>query len=243
MMWKDVQVAANHAYRYRVTVNDRDRHRIVTASDPIDVRVYPSLDLMKRIVGRATDKGIIIEWQVCPDSCRAAGDTLGFRVERKTGAEPWKTISENNYKKTSYLDTDIEPGKIYDYRVTPCYQKDGVTFWGKPFIVSKVKAKTRVLPPPPETVWVVPGKEGLEVHWLEPKGRIAGYNVYRKQPDGNIVRLNGKPVPKSPFVDKTALPNQVYSYAVSYVSSDPSGTEGVTSSWIEIRNVFIKDRN
>lgn len=114
---------------------------------------------------------------------------------------------------------------------------------GEAFIVSKVKAKPRVLPPPPETVWVVPGKEGLEVHWLEPKGRIAGYNVYRKQPDGSIVRLNGKPVPKSPFVDKTALPNQVYSYAVSSVSSDPSGTEGVTSSWIEIRNVFIKDRN
>lgn len=243
MFWKDAQVAVNHAYRYRVTVNDRDKHRTIMASDPVDVKLYPPLDLMKRIVGRATDKGIIVEWQVCPDRCKEAGDTLGFRIERRKGNEAWRTVSENNYKKTSYLDTDIEAGNIYDYRVTPYYQKDGVTFWGKPVVVSKIKARTKILPPPPESVWVVPGKEGLEVHWLEPKGRIAGYNVYRKQSDGSIVRLNGKPVAHSPYIDKTALPNQVYGYAVSSVSSDPSATEGVTSSWIEIRNVFMKDKN
>jgi fibronectin type 3 domain-containing protein len=194
-------------------------------------------------VGRATDKGIIVEWQVCPDRCKEAGDTLGFSIERRKGSEAWRPISENNYKKTSYLDTDIEAGNVYDYRVTPYYQRDGVTFWGKPFVVSKIRARAKVLPPPPESVWVVPGKEGLEVHWLEPKGRIAGYNVYRKQSDGSIVRLNGKPVAHSPYIDKTALPNQVYGYAVSSVSSDPSATEGVTSSWIEIRNVFMKDKN
>lgn len=241
MIWKDSQVAVNRAYRYRVTVNERDSQKTISASNPVDVRIYPPVELMKRIVGRSTDKGIIVEWQICPETCKSVGD-VGFKVEKKSGSEPWKVVSENNYKKTSYLDTDVEAGKFYDYRVTPYYIKDGITVWGKPFLVSKVKAKTKILPPPPESVWIVPGKDGLEIHWIEPRGKIAGYNVYRKQSDGNIVRLNDKPVAHSPFIDKTVLPNQVYGYAVSSVSSDPSATEGLTSSWVEIRNVFTKEK-
>lgn len=243
MIWKDSQVGVNRAYRYRVTANERDNLRLVTASNPLDVKVYPAVELIKRIMARSTDKGIIVEWQICPDQCRSVGDSLGFRVEKKSDSGLWKVVSEDNYKKTSYLDAEVEAGKSYDYRVTPYYIKDGITIWGKPFIVSKIKAKAKILPPPPESVWVVPGKEGLEIHWLEPKGRIRGYNVYRKQSDGNIIRLNDKPVAHSPFIDKTALPNQVYGYAVSSVSSDPSGSEGVTSSWIEIRNVFSKEKS
>jgi len=243
MVWKDSRIVVNRAYRYRVTVSDRDRQRVITASDPVDVRIYPIGDMMKRLTARSTDKGIIVEWLICPDQCKDAKNTLSFKVEKRSGSEPWRVVSEANYRKTNYLDTEVEGGKLYDYRVTPYYEKDGITIWGKPYMITKVKAKTRVLPPPPESIWVVPGKEGLEVHWLEPKGgKIAGYNVYRKQPDGSIVRLNDKPVPHSPFIDKTALPNQVYGYAVSSVSSDPSGGEGVTSSWIEIRNVFTKDK-
>ncbi|MCX7822095.1 MAG: hypothetical protein N2260_01470 [Syntrophobacterales bacterium] len=243
MVWRDSKITAGRAYRYRVTVNERDSQRVVTASEPLDVRVYPPIELIRRILARSTDKGIIVEWQICPDQCREVGDSLGFKVERRSGSEGWKVISESNYKKTSYLDTELEGGKAYDYRVTPYYIRDGITVWGKPFFVSKVRAKTKILPPPPESVWVVPGKDGLEIHWLEPKGKIAGYNVYRKQSDGNIVRLNDKPVAHSPFVDRTALPNQIYGYAVSSVASDPSNTEGVTSSWIEIRNIFMKEKN
>jgi hypothetical protein len=71
----------------------------------VDVRIYPVGEIMRRLTARATDKGIIVEWLVCLDQCKDAGNTLSFKVERKSGTEPWKVISEANYRKTNYLDT------------------------------------------------------------------------------------------------------------------------------------------
>ncbi len=241
VFWKDSSVLPRHAYRYRIVVKNKENMRTLFTSKTTDVKVYEPLDVIKKIGAKASDKGILVEWLVCPDKCKEYIGNLNFLVERKKGEEPWIVISEANYRDTSLLDSKVEPGGFYDYRVTPYYTKDSITVWGKPAIVAKARAKTKILPPPPERVWVVPGKEGLEVHWIEPFSKnIAGYNVYRKQEDGKIVRLNGKPVVHPPFVDKTALPNVVYSYAISSVSADLSKTEGVTSAWVEIRNVFIK---
>ncbi len=244
MIWKDTQVAVKRAYRYQVAMHDRASNRLVVTSKFLDVQVHESPDVIKRVGAKASDKGILLEWFVCPDSCKNIEESLAFQVDRRKGAEPWASLTDEPYRKTSYLDGAVEPGGIYDYRVTPYYVVNGVAIWGKPAVVSRIKSRSRLLPPPPETVWVVPGKNGLEVHWLEVKGKeqVLGYNIYRKQQDGNIVRLNDKPVEHSPFVDKNAAAGAVYGYAVSSVASDATRSEGVTSSWIEIRNVFTKPK-
>jgi hypothetical protein len=96
-----------------------------------------------------------------------------------------------------------------------------------------------VPPPPPGKVWITPAHGALEIHWTESDGNTAGYNVYRKEGNGEeIIRLNANPVQHQPFVDHGVKKGGVYSYAVSAVSAQGDHKEGLASKWVEVRNLL-----
>lgn len=240
LQWKDGNIRIGHAYRYRIIIYDRTSQRPLAYSPPYDVRVYDLPTPIQKAEATADNKGILLKWFLPGDIKNSENEAkeIRFAVERRTDAATWKQIDSGDYKDTSYLDAEVIPGTTYQYRVTPYFVKDGVAIWGEPCVLPNIVAQERVLPPPPKTVWVVPGKEGLEIHWIEVSTPVKGYHVYRKQEDGTIVRLTQESIEHPPYTDKAVKPNAVYGYAVSSISPYPPYREGLVSSWIEIRNVF-----
>ncbi|SFN08641.1 fibronectin type III domain-containing protein [Thermodesulforhabdus norvegica] len=239
MKWKDGNVRRGHAYRYRVVVYDVGTQRPLVYSSPFDLVVSEPPVSIEKGNAKSDEKGIFLTWFLPANgSVQKNAGEIRFAVERRSEASQWKRVDAGDLGNTSYLDTEVKPGMTYEYRVTPYLKKGAVTVWGTPFVLPPIAAEDRMLPPPPKTVWVVPGKEGLEIHWLEVTKPVKGYHVYRKYEDGTILRLTQQPVEHPPFIDKGVKKNVVYFYAVSSLSPYPPYREGLVSSWVEIRNVF-----
>ncbi len=242
LIWKDDNILPHHAYRYRIVVYDAEKRRPLYYGKPIDVKTYELPPLIKKASLKASKEGILVKWFLTKKEVKSIIDSYGlsFALERRTASKPWRRIDTGNYQESAFLDGEVKPGEVYEYRVTPYYRVGKVIVWGKPKLVGKVRAVDQILPPPPKTVWVVPSSKGLEVHWLEVTVPVKGYYVYRKDPSGTIIRLTQNPVPHPPFIDTQVKKNRVYSYAVSSASPNPPYKEGLVSSWIEIRNIFYK---
>jgi fibronectin type 3 domain-containing protein len=107
---------------------------------------------------------------------------------------------------------------------------------GDPSTIEQAKAPDALPPPPPKTVWIIPAKGNLEVHWTQAEGKVGGYHVYRRE-GKQIIRLTDNPVQNPPYVDRAVKQNAVYFYAVSTVTPLPDQREGLLSKWSEIRSL------
>jgi hypothetical protein len=107
---------------------------------------------------------------------------------------------------------------------------------GQSVVSARTKAPAAVPPPPPRTVWMIPSKGAIEVHWMESEGAAAGYHVYRRE-GKEITRLTAAPVARGPFLDRAVKKNALYAYAVSAVNPQAEEQEGLLSKWVEIRSL------
>jgi hypothetical protein len=229
----DGNVHPNHAYRYQVGIQDENNATLA--------KVVPAPDALARLTARSVNQGILVQWQKPPKD--QAGNPLRgevrFVVERLAAGKSakWENVSPVPIDGSEYLDTSAAATQVYDYRVTPVLVFEETQVLGEPVLIQQAKAPDTLTPPPPQDVWVIPGKGHLQVHWIESEGRVMGYHVYRRQGE-EIIRLTANPVGRPPFVDSRARKNETYSYAVSAVSTDPQHREGLLSKWVEIRNIF-----
>ena len=241
LLWKDENVSSHRAYRYRIVVYDVEKRRPLSYGKPLDVRMLDFPPMIKKASVKAGKEGILVKWFIPKEKAKSViKNGISFAIERRSTSGHWQRIDTGGYRESVFLDGEVKPGEVYEYRITPYYQVGQVSIWGKPYIAGRVRAEDKILPPPPKTVWVVPSNKGLEVHWLEVSVPVGGYYVYRKDPDGTIVRLTQTPLKHPPFIDNKVKKNEVYSYAVSSASPNPPYKEGLVSSWVEIRNVFFK---
>ena len=108
----------------------------------------------------------------------------------------------------------------------PLLIMDGTTISGEPSQVHDAKSPASLPPTPPNRVWTIPAKGGMEVHWVEPEGKIVGYHVYRRE-GKEIIRLTSSPVQRPPYLDTSVKRNIVYFYAVSAVGAQQDHKEGL----------------
>lgn len=236
--WLDANVAPYRAYRYQVAIHDAKDHPLTLSGSAI-AKVYPAPAAPLNVTTLTQPQGILIQWK--PVAKDAQGNNLqgdlGFRVERMGPNKPWEKASPV-IKANSFLDQGVASEQSYSYRVLPVMTVDNTTILGEPSAPALAKAPESVLPPPPNTVWVVPVKGALEVRWTETEGKHAGYHVYRKE-GKDIIRLTASPVHKPQFVDRNIKRNETYFYAVSAVSAQADHKEGLLSKWTEMRALLI----
>jgi hypothetical protein len=240
--WIDSNVSPDHAYRYQIGIRNVQR-RIVSVSNAALAKVVTTPGAVPSVTAATEGQGILLRWQRPQmDKARSAmPGQVKFLVERTAaGKTPkWETISPVPVDGGEFLDITVASNQNYDYRVTPVVVFEETNVLGEASAVQHARAPDTVIPPPPQSVWVIPAKGRLEVHWLESEGTPMGYHVYRRQGQ-EIIRLTASPVGHPPFVDQNAAKNEVYFYAVSAVSQGPSFREGLLSKWIEIRNAFVE---
>ena len=237
IVWLDKSVVPNHAYRYQIGLLD-SRGNVLSSSNEAVAALLPSPPAPRDLTSAQEAQGILLRWR----SKAPAEGNIRFVVERRSRNEAWEKISEMPIKGNSFFDPAVASNQLYDYRVYTLLVAGKTNIWGKSATAYNVKAPGALPPPPPENVWIIPAQGALEVRWTESDGAVAGYHVYRKE-GKEIIRLTVNPIKHPPYIDRSAKPNRVYSYAVSAVSSKAGQREGLLSKWVEIRNVQFGNEN
>ncbi len=237
LSWTDPAVSVQHAYRYQITILDKDS-RVVTLSNPAVAKVFHPPGSVRGLLAVPGPQGILIQWKPPTKDIQgqAMHGDLEFVVERYSPNKAWEKVSAVPIRANNFLDQGVAAENMYGYRVTPTLVYEDTPILGEASTTGQVKAPEALPPPPPATVWAIPSKGALEVQWTESEGSVAGYYVYRRE-GKEIIRLTASPVQHPPYVDRSVKPNAVYFYAVSAVSTQPDHREGLLSKWAEIRSL------
>lgn len=79
------------------------------------------------------------------------------------------------------------------------------------------------------------GKRGIELRWnINPEPDVAGYDLYRREKDGDVVRVNSQMIPESYFFDASADPQKSYTYRLRAVDRSPRKNQSEFSQEIEV---------
>jgi hypothetical protein len=237
--WTDTVVSHNRAYRYQIVIRDSAK-REMTRSNPVLAKVVPAPSQLKNVTATTEPRGIALQWKMPKrsEAGKAEASDLQVVVERHTAEGGWVKLTSLPIKGSTFVDSSVASNQLYDYRVIPVYAFEDTLIFGEGVTLPQVKAPEALPPPPPGTVWVIPVKGGLEVHWLKSEGKVGGYHVYRQE-GKEIIRLTATPVQNPPFIDKSVRKNVVYCYAVSAVNTQSDQREGLLSKWAEIRSLLI----
>jgi hypothetical protein len=240
LVWIDPNVSQKHAYRYTVAVKDRSG-RAISHSNPFTARVVAPPVIPTELTASPSQQGILLQWKAVTkdEQGQKLPADAEYLVERHAPNEPWQRITKIPVKGTTYLDSVIAADQTYNYRVVPELLFEGTSVVGEPAVIFQINAPDALPPPPPKSVWIIPAKGALEIHWTPADGKVGGYHVYRKE-GKEIIRLTASPIQAGPFSDRAVKRNQTYYYAVSAVSIQPDHREGLLSKWTEIRNVLFE---
>lgn len=234
---EDPDVSRNQAYRYQIVIQDR-KERPLAQSNPVIAKVVPGPGRTTNLDVAVQPQGILLQWKPArkDDQGKALQGELQYVIERRTGSGEWERISSVPVRASTFLDKAVASQHSYDYRVTPFISFEGTQVMGQPMVSARTKAPSAVPPPPPRTVWMIPAKGAIEVHWMESEGAATGYHVYRRE-GKEITRLTAAPVARGPFLDRAVRKNALYAYAVSAVNPQAEEQEGLLSKWVEIRSL------
>ncbi len=238
--WTDTNTASYRAYRYQLAIHDENGKQ-VSRSNSVVAKMYPGPVAPVSVAATTQPQGVLLNWK--PVSKDANGKNLqgelAFRIERMSGGKPWENASPTPISGNTFLDQGVASEQSYSYRIVPVLVVDNGTVLGDPSTVVLGKAPESVAPPPPNSVWIIPGKGALEIRWTESAGKTGGYHVYRRQ-GKDIIRLTAKPLQHPPFLDKNVQSKETYSYAVSAVSAQADQKEGLLSKWAEMRAMLLE---
>lgn len=241
LTWTDGVTTVNRAYRYQIVVKDSKKH-VISQSNPVVAKIIAPPPPVSNLSAVTEPRGILLSWRCAAPKAGASstGDPeIQFVVERRSTENEWSQLGTLPIKGNSFLDAAVASEHSYDYRVTPAYLFEGSLVLGESAVFRQAKAPGALPPPPPATVWVIPVKGALEVHWLKSEGKVGGYHVYRRE-GKEIIRLTANPLQNPPYVDRSVRKNVVYFYAVSAVSSQAEAQEGLLSKWAEIRSLLLE---
>ncbi|MEJ5347864.1 MAG: hypothetical protein WHS46_04140 [Desulfosoma sp.] len=236
--WTDTSAKPEEVYRYWIGIMDK-KERLVSLSASVRVHVTAEPRPLKKVETLADSRGLLVRWDAPTAAAKMPDPQLFFLIERRLKGLDWEPLNPELFQGNSYLDTSVEPQRLYQYRVRSARRVLDADVFGPWTESTFTKAPEKVPPPPPKTVWAVPAGEKMEVHWTECPLPVAGYHVYRRE-GKTIIRLTAEPLKNPPFTDTKVEPNKVYHYAVSSVSPDAPYKEGLLSKWAEVRHVRFK---
>jgi hypothetical protein len=151
--WIDPNVAAHHAYRYQVALQDA-KGSPVSLSNAAVAKIFPGPAAPVNITAAPQPQGILIQWKPVTKDVEGhelRGD-LSFRIERLVQNKGWEKASPADVKGNSYLDQSIASEQNYSYRVISVLVVENTPIFGEPSSVALARAPEAVLPPPPMVV-------------------------------------------------------------------------------------------
>ena len=155
-----------------------------------------------------------------------------FRREEK--AKKWKKLARTG--KTEFFDENSRTDRSYSYRVAASFVFHGTDIQGEFSTVSNVVPRDFIPPEAPKGLVAVQTGSGIELLWQQnSETDMAGYRIYRREPDGLITLLNRTLAREPRFVDREKLPAGQYAYWVTAVDNAQPPNESGMSTMVHIR--------
>lgn len=183
-------------------------------------------------------KGLMISW--LPSSSLLDGSPpeglAGYTLERKMEKGPWNKINAQPIEKTTYLDSELQEGVTYVYRVKALRKAYGNLLESEGS-EEKGIVYTRIAPPPPvEDLIAFLSPNGVELRWQGIDSLIpSGYHIYKRMKNEKTpIRITPDTVKDTIYNDRQVKSGSTYLYSVSAVGSPPALLEGPRSKEVEI---------
>jgi hypothetical protein len=219
-----------------------DRRRGDGVSNLVRVPLFPAMPPPEGFTGKVTAEGVSFSWACHPTLPAAPGVQYLLRIYRRAeGSDQDFVAAEGNLSGCNgapLLDTTFEWEKTYDYRAGVITL---VSEPGRPAIeiegndTPDVRIFTHDIFPPAvpsglQAVFSGVGQQPfVDLIWSpDADADLAGYNVYRREAGGALVKLNSGLVKTPAYRDAAVQAGKRYFYAVSAV--DVRGNESAKSA-------------
>ena len=207
-------------------------------SDPSNKISLPLLDVPRpvmNLVAVTAEKAIELRWTrpVQTLSGKPLDALAGYRIYRSTTGKPESYSFLTETSEPPFLDSNIEIGRTYYYRVRAMLRAQGVEGDSGDSEVAEVTARDIFPPAAPTGLTAVYSPGAVELLWTantEPD--LAGYYVYRHEGQGPPTKIT-KELLRTPLLrDATVQPGRAYAYQVTAV--DLSGNESAPSQEAQV---------
>lgn len=174
-------------------------------------------------------EGIRVSWEP------PAVEVEGFHVYRRRAFERsyGEPLAFVDTERRSFLDESARFGDRYIYTVTAVASQQPrreSSFGGE----REIQFEDRFPPAPPVELLTLPETGEVRLVWKpSPSPDVAGYLVYRADPEGEFRRLQETPVSDLEMRDTGLLGDLVYRYRVTAI--DRNGNESAPSDTVEAR--------
>lgn len=224
---------------YAVEVLNRDG-RGAGLSNRVHVPAAPTLPPPQDLNAELSDDGVSLTWTATGETQTIPGLHHRYRIYRREEGSTKDAIAGElplaDAGPMRFPDSSFEWEKNYFYRITivtiVAQAKNEVQVEGDDSPPLRVIAHDVFPPAVPKGLQAVASGEGqkpfVDLIWAPVTNPdLAGYNVYRREPDGTAAKLNSDLVKAPAYRDSAVDPGKTYSYSVSAV--DVHGNESAKS--------------
>ncbi len=203
LSYTDSGLTFGESYVYRVWGENEDEIGAWTETDPVRVP-YPQPGDVGSVIVKAAAGKITVKW--------TASDYAGsYTVQRKVGADKWKTVAlTTGLKELTYTDTAVTGGMTYQYRVRGENPDGRGKYQTGPAVVALAP-----LPGSIASVSASAAADGITVSWAA-ADNAATYLIQRRQKGeewGTWTTLKANLAGTS-FKDTAVTPKALYQYRV-----------------------------
>lgn len=199
-VFDDADAQQGHTYAYSVRAVDMlGREGPASASLNFTYADKTAPAAPTELAATAGPSTVTVVWRMSPEA-----DARGYLVERARSVNAaWTRVTPRplSVDRPTYTDTTVTAGLQYFFRVIAVDSAGNLSAPSNP---ASALPTDREPPPAPTRVQaaVLP-RHHVRISWLaSPAQDLRGYNVYRNQVDGPVVRLNDEPVAALSFVDQ-----------------------------------------
>lgn len=132
---------------------------------------------------------------------------------------------------THYVDSDLENGRSYSYRVQAINEYEQGTVLGVMSDTAEGSPVDLTPPPPPTGVQALRTEAGVKVFWDSAQAPdLAGYRVYRRSAGQGTVQIGTTDLSYTIFIDETAPRGKTLFYSVSSIDEQTPPNESQRSA-------------
>lgn len=206
-------------------------------SNLVAVPAVQTLSAPTGLQAQVTADGIRLTWVAAANLPSSSGVRFLYRIYRRDDAGgPENVAGEIPAPLNNFLDKDFEWEKVYDYRVTSVSvvetESGPEAVEGEDAALSKILAHDVFPPATPAGLQAAyigtSNPPYIDLVWApDVDADLAGYNIYRREQNGPVIKINPELVKSSTYKDTSISKGSGYSYAVSAV--DVRGNESARS--------------
>jgi hypothetical protein len=187
---------------------------------------------------KSEPEGLVFSWNPSPSLIdgSAPEGLAGYNLERRTEKGPWEKINSEPIIKTAYIDSKLQEGVNYTYRLKALRQVQGNLLESEASEEKEI-VYTRLFPPPAvQDLIAFLSPRGIELRWQEIETLTpTGYYIYKRtKTEQTPKRITAESVKDTIFEDRQVTPGTTYFYSISAIGSAPALLEGPRSKEIEI---------